>query len=86
MGQPPQNVMFSVGWASYAAGTGVMNLGGVDIAGGSGTVNETLLLYLMHQTDMSYTIANIAFCHDILGAGVASTAGNIVNVLYTFTF
>ena len=85
-GTAPENAMFSVGWASYAAGTGVMNLGGVVTAGGSGTVNETLLLYLMHQTDMSYTIANIAFCHDILGAGVAFTAGNIINVLYTFTF
>jgi hypothetical protein len=35
---------------------------------------------------VSYTIANIGFYHDILGAGVAFTAGNIINVLYIFTF
>jgi len=78
----PESGRFATGSGSYAAG--VISFSGAITAGGSGTVNETGF-FARWRRSATNTIDTIMLFHDILAAGVAFTAGQIINVSYSIS-
>lgn len=78
----PESGVFSTGDGSYAAGN--VSCSAAITAGGSGTVNETGFF----GTWYSYVAAasyDFMLFHDILAAGVAFAAGQIITVSYSIS-
>lgn len=77
----PESDRFATGPGSYAAGA--ISLSGAITAGGSGTANETGFFAVWNDTTPA--ARTIMLFHDILAAGVAFTAGKIINVSYSIS-
>ena len=79
-GGSPEDDMFPTATGSYSAG--YATVAGAITAGGSGTVNEVgLFMKWVYYT--AYDVY-VMICHDILGSGIPFSAGNIINVSYSF--
>lgn len=79
-GTAPEDDYFDTGAGAYAAGA--IAIAGVIVAGGAGTINETLLSgYWWDETTNAYE--NHTLFHDILASGEAFVMGNTITVTYT---
>jgi len=81
LGTPPEDDVFVTGAGSYAAGS--IAVAGAIVAGGAGTINETMLAFLWRWGTAGDTMADFAMFHDILVSGEAFVLGNTITVAYT---
>lgn len=75
----PESGYFNTGDGSYAAG--IINASGSITAGGSGTINETILAYDI--TNSNGVVKTIVLFRDAISPGKAFVAGQLINVAYT---
>jgi len=75
----PEDDVFPSGNGAYAVG--VVSCVGVIVAGGAGTINETVLY--AYFNDDANNLENVAFFHDILATGEAFVLGETITVTYT---
>lgn len=81
LGTAPENALFDSGTGVYAVGS--IACAGAVVAGGAGTVNETILTGHWRWGTGGDTEADFALFHDILGSGEAYVLGNTITVTYT---
>jgi len=78
---PPENVSFSAGFPVYNSGLGTFkNLGSI-IAGGSGTINESVLFNLMRTQASGLSL--LTLFRDIISPAVPFIAGQSIALEYT---
>lgn len=80
LGTAPEDDIFDTGSGSYAAGS--IGVSGAISAGGAGTINETLMVFKLHES-VGSNVADVALFHDILASGEAFVLGETITVTYT---
>jgi len=75
----PEDDLFNTGPGSYGAGS--IGVSATIVAGGNGTIAETLLVMQLTQDDLNP--ADVAFFHDLLASTEAFVIGETITVTYT---
>jgi hypothetical protein len=82
-GTAPESTFFSTSNGNYAAGT--ITVSGSITSGGSGTINEAVLMGNWFYNPGSGTEASFVLAHDVYGSGYAFTPGKSITVQWSIT-